>query len=411
MMLMMSVTVLVMTGCEADPHESTYQREKLAGSIDDFADGYSSDEYEEMIFSDQPSFSDEQGFIGNSVQNNSVEMTPSDLRETLRGNMEGFVHAWMQHGYTYSTEKDYDKASAYLTPELSAVFSAEVLPKLREEIEEERVVADICSICYYDGYCRKYVTESGREIIRVKAEITVQRSGNEGYFIKHPNVNKGDTSHALYFYFENTDQRPICAVYETTDMRNGNYKCWYTKEGVIEDASGMRVDEFASITANEYAFVKSDVSVPTTDKNAIHRRIEGFITSFFDDGKEIAELLVEQDMDSEVLEPYAALKNAIISQEVVRDKNYVSFSLEMAFLDIRLYERNQESYYVVKESVMLDSHDDLAAQEGLGYIENGLWKYSIYFVFRADDSDYHIIRVEISADSGPYESAGDLDEG
>ena len=128
-------------------------------------------------------------------------------------------------------------------------------------------------------------------------------------------------------------------------------------------------------------------------------------------GEEIAELIMEQDVDSEVLEPYAELKKAIINKKVVRDKNYVSFSLEMAFPDIKLYERNQDSYYVVKESVMLESHGDLVAQEGLGYIENGLWKYSIYFVFRADDCDYHIIRVEIKADSGPYESAGDLDEG
>ena len=411
MIFITAAIVLVMVGCEADPHTSTYQREKNAEDIVNLTDEYSDKEYDEMIFSDQPSTSDECDIIGLKARNYSAVAIPAELREDLREKIEGFAHAWMQHGYTYSTEEDYEKASIYLTPRFSEAFSSEIVSPMEKEVEEEHVMMDISSISYYDEYCRKYVADGDKEIIRIKAEITVRRSGDEEYFIKHSNVNRGDTSHELYFYFEGTGQMLICAVYETTHVKSGNYKCWYTGEGIMEDTSEMMVDEFSSITANEYAFVKNEVSVLTIDKNVIYHRIDGFITSFFDGSKEISELITDQEVDSEVLEPYVELKNAIIDKEVVQDKNYVSFSLEMAFPDIRLYERNQENYYVVKESVMLDSYGNLASKEGLDFIETGLWKYSIYFVFRADDRDYHIIRVEIKADSGPYESVGDLDEG
>lgn len=411
MIFVVSAIAFIMVGCEADPHISTYQREKASRDITTSIAEYSAEEYDEMFFSDQPRSSAEYDIIGIEALNDSAETTPVKLREESREKIEGFAHAWMQHGYTYSIDKDYEKASIYLTPSFSEVFSSELVSPMKKEIKEEHVIMDVTYISYYDEYCRRYIADGDTEIIRIKATITVRRSGDEEYFIQHPNVNRGDTSHELYFYFENSEQMLLYAVYETTHIKSGHYRCWYTKNGIVEDTTGMVIDEFSSITANEYVFVKNNVTIPTTNKNAIHHRIDGFITSFFDSSKGIAELITDQEIDSEVLAPYIELKNAITNKKVVRDKNYVSFSLEMAFPDISLYKRNEESYYVVKESVMLDSCDDLASKEGWDFIEAGLWKYSIYFVFRADDSDYHIIRVEIRTDSGPYESVGDLDAG
>lgn len=406
---------LIMGGWEVDPHISTYQRNKTTGENMNLTEEYSAEEYEEIVFSDQPDPSDEYNFIRINVLNHSVVSTSEklreDLREVLRNKIEDFAHAWIQHGYTYSDQQDYDKVSRYLTPSLSRVFLSECMSQLKNEVTEKHVLMDIRSISYYDGYCRKYIADGDKEIIRIKAEITVRRSGDEGYFIKHPNVNRGDTSHELYFYFECSDQMSICAIYERTHIKNGNYKCWYTEDGIFEDTSEMMVDEFESMTANEYLFITNNVSIPTSRKKAIYHKVNDFISSFFDSNKGMEDLNMDLGVDIEALKSYEELKNAIVSKEVVRDKNYVSYSLEMAFLDLSLYECNQEYYYVVKESVMLDSFGVPASKEKLNYIETGLWKYSIYFVFRADDSDYHIIRIEIKPDSGPYESAGDVDEG
>ena len=48
------ISCILLASCEADLHESTYQREKRAGNVIDRSDDYSQDEYNSYIFADQP---------------------------------------------------------------------------------------------------------------------------------------------------------------------------------------------------------------------------------------------------------------------------------------------------------------------------------------------------------------------
>lgn len=136
-----------------------------------------------------------------------------------------------------------------------------------------------------------------------------------------------------------------------------------------------------------------------------------FIGAFFNANQNSSDILTNGVVNENVLEAYGELINAVEQGEIIYDQNYVSYTMEMAFPDLSLYENDGMLYYVAKESLMLNALDGTASKFGLDYIETGLWKYSIYFVFRADDHDFHIVRLEIQPDSGPYESVGDLDAG
>jgi hypothetical protein len=212
----------------------------------------------------------------------------------------------------------------------------------------------------------------------------------------------------MYFYFLHTDDLPVYGVYEVTAGRQG--KCWYTKDGIIRDDSGIAGDEFSSLFG-EYAYMESDVTLPASGKNRLHGRIVECINAFFLPVASASQMAADAWIDGAVLERYKPFTAAVQNGEIVYDQNYVSYSLEMAFPDISRYEKDGLTYYVAKESVMLYAESGIARKEGFGFIEDGLWKYTIYIVIRADDPDDRILQLEILPDSGPYESAGDLDEG
>lgn len=400
---------ILLVGCEANPHESTYQRAQKADNIIDRSDDYSQDEYSSDLFADQPTSADELSRLGITEQGEALTTTLPEIRSSCREQILGFVHAWMQFGYTYSKVSDFDKVSEHMTDDLSQAFSQSLLAdqKLNDAILWS-VISDIRSVYFYDRYCKVYTTEDGTEIIRIKTEIIVRMTGDEEYFVENQNVNKGDVCYEYYFYFIYTDPMPIYGIYEIASEKK--CICWYTSQGIETDDSELIGDEFSYMTG-EYKYLKSDVSLPTAEKSKVHRRITDFFRTFFIKGRDGSDILTNGSVESDVIDTYGKLKDAIENGEIEYDQNYISYSMEMAFPNISLYESNGMTYYVAKESLMLNTVDGAAIKYGLGYIETGLWKYSIYFVFDADDRNFRIVRIEIYPDSGPYESAGDLDEG
>lgn len=401
---------IMLVGCEANQHESTFQREQQAGHVVDRSDDYSKEEYSSVIFADQPSEADELGKLQLATQGESLTIMSSENKSVGRDRILEFCHVWMQYSYTYSKASDFDKLAGLLTDELSQSFSYSKLSQQKlDDAKLWNVISDIRSVYFYDQYCKTYITQSGEEVIRIKAEVVVKMTGDEEYFVLNQHVNKGDVPHEMYFYLYNTDSMPIYGIYETTS--NKKSVCWYTSQGIERDTSELIGDEFSILTNGIYKYRKSNVSLPTADKNKVHRRITDFIAAFFDKNQNSADVSAYGIIGSDVIEAHENLMEAIKYGEIEYDQNYVSYSMEMAFPDIRLYEYNSKTYYVVKESVMLSTSDSTIAKYRLDNIESGLWKYSIYFVFDADDRDFHIIRIEIHPESGPYESVGDLDEG
>ncbi len=406
---MMLLCVILIAGCEANPQESTYQRQWQAGQIVDRADDYSEDEYSTIIFADQPSIEDEIDRFGITLQIEAPSPMPAESRSICREQISGFSHAWMQYGYTYSEENAFDRVSDYVTDELFQAFSQSKLGEKRfREAKLWNVISDIRAIYFYDRFCKFYTTEDGNRIIRVKAEIIARVSGDDDYFIENQNMNKGDVCYECYFYFTDIEPMRIFGIYEITSANRGIY--WYTNQGIKRDDSSLIGDEFSLISGG-YRYIKGDISLPTSEKNKVHQRVSDFISAFFNVGQGNPDILINGQVDESVMNIYSKLRDAILNSEIVYDQNYVSYSLEMAFPDISLYENDGKTFYVVKESLMLHALDDTVLTYGLDYIETGLWKYSLYLVFQSDDNDFHIIRMEIQPESGPYESAGDLDEG
>lgn len=403
------ISCILLASCEADPHGSTYQREKRAGNVIDRSDDYSQDEYNSYIFADQPTTEDEFNRLGITAYRETLTTTAPEIRTVCREQILGFAHAWMQFGYTYSKESDFDKVSGFLTDELSQSFAQSPLVKQKfTDVQLRHVISDISSVNFYDQYCKEYTTADGEEILRIKAEVIVRMSGDEEYYVENPNINKGDVCYELYFYFRNEEFMPIYGIYEITDINKGI--CWYTDQEIVKDDSKLVLDKFTSLTG-DFKFLKSDVVLPKEEKNKVCRRMSDFIGAFFNANQNRSDILTNGVVNENVLEAYGELINAVEQGEIIYDQNYVSYTMEMAFPDLSLYENDGMLYYVAKESLMLNALDGTASKFGLDYIETGLWKYSIYFVFRADDHDFHIVRLEIQPDSGPYESVGDLDAG
>ena len=106
--IMIAACIFMLAGCEADPRESFYQREKRAGNVADYSGMYSYEEYEMSVFADQPSEADEQMYFGIALQSNTMDLIPSPVKEICRKEAEGFAHAWLQCGYyrsRYNKEK------------------------------------------------------------------------------------------------------------------------------------------------------------------------------------------------------------------------------------------------------------------------------------------------------------------
>lgn len=405
----MLLSCVLLASCEANPYESTYQREKQAGKVVDRADDYSVEVYGSDIFADQPTTADEFNRLGLVAHGETLTTTSSEIRSVCRERILGFAHAWMQFGYTYSKQSDFDRALEYLTEDLSHSFTqAQLTEQKFTDIQLGKAISDIGSVNFYDRYCRFYTAEDGTEIIRIKSEIIVRISGNEEYFVENQNINQGNVCYEFYFYFENTESMPIYGIYEITSPKKGI--CWYTDREIVNDDRELRSDEFSHLTG-EYKFLKSNVSLPTREKNIVCQRISDFIGAFFNANRKNSDILTNGAVDNDVMETHREFRKAIEKGEIVYDHNYTSYSMEMALPDICLYEDDSKTYYVVKESLMLNTMEGTASEFGLNSIETGLWKYTVYFVFQADDCDFSIVRLEIQPDSGPYESVGDLDEG
>ncbi len=409
MLLCIVMCSALLTGCEANPRESSYQRDERIGNTTHVSAEYSVDEYNTYVYTDQPSLTDEGEQMGLSELKSNLTICPQAISDKCREQISGFVHAWLQYGFTYTEINDFEQMSEYVTNDLFLMLSqGGLLDGKLAEIRKWHVVSDIGSIFYYDQYYREYVTQDGAEFFRVKAEIVARTSGDDGYYVDNQYLNRGDVCYEMYFYFLNTNDLPIYGVYEVTTGRQG--KCWYTKEGIIRDDSGVVSDEFSSLFG-EYEYVKSNVTLPTSEKNQLHGRIIEFINAFFIPNDSDLQTLSDGSVDSAIRERYKAFTAAIQDRRIVYDQNYISYSLEMAFPDISFYENNGQTYYVAKESVMLNAESGIAQNDGLNFIEDGLWKYTIYLVIYSDDPDYRIIQLEILPASGPYESVGDLDEG
>ena len=201
--------LLLLSGCEADPTVSTFERRLMNAQQHLFEEN----KLTVLTQSDYQAIWEDK--IDPKEEASLLKATPSGLLENTketRAKLEPLLFAFIKHifnyRYTTITTDYFSSLCSFVTNPLSATLdSSEYYKNLYQNIYATHALSDIQMVEFYDQFTPQYITMDNMHIYRSKAIVITQNSADDTFFYKHPNLTRGANLHSIYLYYTNQEDK------------------------------------------------------------------------------------------------------------------------------------------------------------------------------------------------------------